>query len=361
MAENMLDSRVMEVNHGPDRPGSVRSVRVLGTVAASQEAVPKPDDGLTEDPVRQYLAEVGRYELLTAADEVELCQRIEAGLMATHMLGVGSEADISVEADQGELTELAAIGAAAMESMINANLRLVVSMAKGYQGNGLDLLDLIQEGNLGLMQAVRKFDYRMGNKFSTYATIKIRQAISRGIANQGRTIRVPVHMSDRLEGLKRVKADMALGLGREPNAEELAHGLGIEVPRLKELRDYELRTRLSSLDMPVGGDNDTKTLGDILGGTLVGGEDTDPHRAAEAARACDALGELLHELGERDEAILRAYYGLGDVSDKPMSLEEIGAQLGMTRQGVGEVVRRATARLKVYVREDPYSLLRERG
>ena len=260
----------------------------------------------TTDSLQLFLNEAGRYPLLTAAEEVELSKRVEAG------------------------------DPAAKEKMINSNLRLVVSIAKKYQGHGLSLLDLIQEGVIGLIRAVEKFDWRRGFKFSTYATWWIRQAVQRGVANKSRTIRIPVHIAERETRIGRAERDLSAKLGRPPTDEEIAVAAKVSLKHLKEVR--EAARAVTSLDKPLGDDNDA-SIGDLVGGgNLVEDE-------VEISLTETTLHKALETLPEREREVLRLRYGLG--TEEPKSLEEIGRRLGLTRERVRQIEGHALSRLAV--------------
>ena len=260
----------------------------------------------TTDSLQLFLNEAGRYPLLTAAEEVELSKHVEAG------------------------------DPAAKEKMINSNLRLVVSIAKKYQGHGLSLLDLIQEGVIGLIRAVEKFDWRRGFKFSTYATWWIRQAVQRGVANKSRTIRIPVHIAERETRIGRAERDLSAKLGRPATDEEIAVAAKISLKHLKEVR--EAARAVTSLDKPLGDDNDA-SIGDLVGSqNLV--EDEVEISLSEAT-----LHKALETLPEREREVLRLRYGLG--AEEPTSLEEIGRRLGLTRERVRQIEGHALSRLAV--------------
>ena len=261
----------------------------------------------TTDSLQLFLNEAGRYPLLTAAEEVELAKRIEAG------------------------------DAAAKETMINSNLRLVVSIAKKYQGHGLSLLDLIQEGVIGLIRAAEKFDWRRGFKFSTYATWWIRQAVQRGVANKSRTIRIPVHIAERETRIGRAERELSAKLGRPPTDEEIAAAAKISLKHLKEVR--EAARAVTSLDKPLGDDNDA-SIGDLVGDTANLVEEE-----VEVSLTETTLHTALQTLPERDREVLRLRYGLD--SEEPKSLEEIGRVLGLTRERVRQIERQALERLAV--------------
>ncbi len=286
------------------------------------------------DLVRVYLNGIGRTALLTAADEVELAKRIEAGLYAQNILGGGTKLG---PARKRDLTAVARQGHAARQRLLEANLRLVVSLAKRYTGRGMPLLDLIQEGNLGLIRAMEKFDYAKGFKFSTYATWWIRQAITRGMADQSRTIRLPVHLVEQVNKLARIKRELHQQLGREATDDELANESGIPVEKIADLLDHSRDP--VSLDMPVGTDEEAP-LGDFI-------EDSD---AADAESA--VISGLLHSdifsvlatLDEREQQVIRLRYGLDD--GQPRTLDQIGKLFGLSRERVRQIEREVMGKLR---------------
>jgi len=266
-----------------------------------------PEGVSLDDPVRMYLKEIGRVPLLTAENEVELAKRIEAG----------------EEEAKRRLTE--------------ANLRLVVSIAKRYVGRGMLFLDLIQEGNLGLLKAVEKFDYRKGYKFSTYATWWIRQAITRAIADQARTIRIPVHMVETINKLIRISRQLLQRLGREPTADEIAKEMGITEDRVREIQ--KIAQEPVSLETPIGEEEDSH-LGDFI-------EDQDAPAPAEAASFSllkEQLEEVLGSLSEREERVLRLRFGLDD--GRQRTLEEVGYVFGVTRERIRQIEAKALRKLR---------------
>jgi RNA polymerase primary sigma factor len=286
------------------------------------------------DPVRLYLNEIGRYPLLTGQQEVELAMDVERGNKAAERLA--SEADLTAE-DQALLEHELLAGREAHRQLVQSNLRLVVSLARRYAGRGMALLDLIQEGNVGLMRAVERFDYRRGFKFSTYATWWIRQSISRAIADQGRTIRMPVHVLDAVNKLTRAQRELTQTLGRAPTTEELAADLDLEVDRVMELSRIAMDT--VSLETPVGEDDDG-TLGDLV-------EDVDSEMPAEAASFAslqDQLALALEGLNEREREVLIMRFGLAD--GRMRTLEEVGAHFKVTRERVRQLETKALAKLR---------------
>jgi len=287
----------------------------------------------TSDLVRIYLREIGRVPLLTAEDEVELAKAIEAGLFAEEKLGGGIPI---LGAVHGDLELLVYEGIRAKQRLIEANLRLVVSIAKRYIGRGLVFLDLIQEGNLGLIRAVEKFDYTRGYKFSTYATWWIRQAITRAIADQARTIRVPVHMVETINKLARVQRQLHQELGREATTEEIAAEMGLEPERVAEIQ--RIAQEPVSLQSPIG--EEESDLGDFI-------EDADavvPMEAAAFIMLQDQLERVLEQLAERDRRIIQLRFGLLD--GHPRTLEEVGREFGVTRERIRQIESKTLAKLR---------------
>jgi RNA polymerase nonessential primary-like sigma factor len=286
------------------------------------------------DLVRVYLNGIGKRALLTAEQEVELAKRIEAGVFAQHMLDTAKSLPPK---RRSELSALIRDGRVAKNHLLEANLRLVVSLAKRYTGRGMPLLDLIQEGNLGLIRAVEKFDYAKGYKFSTYATWWIRQAITRGMADQSRTIRLPVHLVEQVNKLARVKRDLHQQLGREATHEELAAECGLAPEKVADLLDHARDP--VSLDMPVGTDEDAP-LGDFI-------EDSDASDAESAVISGllqDDLRRVLATLDEREQAVIRLRYGLED--GQPKTLDQIGKEFGLSRERVRQIEREVMSKLR---------------
>jgi len=265
------------------------------------------------DPVRLYLRDIGRVSLLTAAEEVTLAKRIEHN-------------DLAARAE-----------------LVEANLRLVVSVAKRYTGRGLGLLDLVQEGNLGLMRAVERFDYRRGYKFSTYATWWIRQSITRALADQGRTIRVPVHMVDTINRLHRVQRHLLQELGREPTDAEIGKELGVDEERVREIR--KIAQEPISLETPLGEDEDSR-LGDLVEDRVA----ASPGDAVATRMRGEELAHLLGALGERERKVLELRFGLD--GEEPRTLEEVGRRFGVTRERIRQIEARALAKLQAERRSE---------
>lgn len=292
--------------------------------------------GATADPVKDYLKQIGKVALLNAAEEVELAMRIEAGLFAEEKLSSMSKDEIRSTLGR-ELSWVAKDGQRAKSHLLGANLRLVVSLAKRYTGRGMQFLDLIQEGNLGLIRAVEKFDYTKGFKFSTYATWWIRQAITRAMADQARTIRIPVHMVEVINKLARVQRQMLQDLGREPTPEELSRELDMTPEKVIEVQKYGREP--ISLHTPLGEDGDSE-FGDLI-------EDT------EAVVPADAVGftmlqkqleSLLDSLSEREAGVIRMRFGLGD--GMPKTLDQIGDTFGVTRERIRQIESKTMAKLR---------------
>jgi RNA polymerase primary sigma factor len=288
----------------------------------------------TSDPVRMYLKEIGRVPLLTAEEEVDLAKRVEAGLFASEKLttartiAAGLRRDLELIERDGQL---------AKKRLIEANLRLVVSIAKRYVGRGMLFLDLIQEGNLGLIRAVEKFDYTKGYKFSTYATWWIRQAITRAIADQARTIRIPVHMVETINKLVRIQRQLLQDLGREPTPEEIGAEMELPPERVREIQ--KLSQEPVSLETPIGEEDDSN-LGDFI-------EDSDavvPIDAASFILLQEQLDSILHTLSEREKKVIQLRFGLTD--GHPRTLEEVGKEFGVTRERIRQIESKTLSKLR---------------
>jgi RNA polymerase primary sigma factor len=287
------------------------------------------------DPVKMYLHEIGRYKLLTAQQEVELAMQMEAGLRAAKRLE--DEAEHLVMEDRVLLERAVRKGSAAHDRLVESNLRLVVSIARNYVGRGMPMLDLIQEGNLGLIRAVERFDYRKGFKFSTYASWWIRQAITRAIADQARTIRVPIHVVEMITKLTRAQRDLSQQYGREPTIEEIASEMDLDPDRVNELS--QIAQNPVSLETPVGEEEDS-TLGDFV-------EDGDAEVPVEAATfrlLQDYLAHALEGLNERERQVLIMRFGLED--GRVRTLEEVGEHFRVTRERVRQLETKALAKLR---------------
>ena len=287
-----------------------------------------------DDSISLYLKEIGRIPLLTAEQEVSLAKRMEAGRLSKRQLG--NNRNLSYE-ERADLSAIVRDGKSAQEHLIKANSRLVVSVAKKYVGRGVPFLDLIQEGNIGLIRAVNKFDYRRGYKFSTYATWWIRQAVTRAIADQGRTIRVPVHMYEQINRLARVSRQLVQELGRDPTVEEIAGELGVSPKKVE--RTIKVSQRPLSLEMPVGEEDDS-FLGDFI-------EDNDapsPTDQASQQLLRDQIDDIFVSLTPREVRILQLRFGL--VDGYSYTLEEVGKKFGVTRERIRQIEAQALGRLR---------------
>jgi RNA polymerase nonessential primary-like sigma factor len=296
------------------------------------------------DLVRVYLNGIGKTALLTAAQEVDLARRIEAGVFAQHVLDAAKEEGRTLERQYAaDLRTVVRDGHSARNHLLEANLRLVVSLAKRYTGRGMPLLDLIQEGNLGLIRAVEKFDYTKGFKFSTYATWWIRQAITRGMADQARTIRLPVHLVEQVNKLARIRRDLHQKLGRDATHEELAAESGIAEERISDLLDHARDP--VSLDMPVGSDEEAP-----LGDFIEDGESADAETTVISHLLHDDLRRVLATLEDREQHVIRMRYGLDD--GQPCTLDQIGRRFGLSRERVRQIERETMTKLRDPQRAD---------
>ena len=293
---------------------------------------------LTGDPVRMYLKEIGKVDLLTAAEEVDLAMKIEAGLDAADKLEKQEAGEIELtRAEMRRLMRVEQVGLDAKQALISANLRLVVSIAKRYVGRGMLFLDLIQEGNLGLIRAVEKFDYEKGFKFSTYATWWIRQAIPRAIADQARTIRIPVHMGETINKLVRVQRQLLQDLGRDPTPEEIGAEMDMSADRVREIQ--KISQEPVSLETPIGEEEDSQ-LGDFI-------EDAQavvPADAASFSMLQEQLTQVLDGLAERERKVIELRFGLED--GHPRTLEEVGREFGVTRERIRQIESKTLAKLR---------------
>ena len=290
--------------------------------------------GATADPVKDYLKQIGKVALLNAELEVELAKRIEAGLFAEEKLATAKSL---APAERRDLSWVVKDGARAKSHLLEANLRLVVSLAKRYTGRGMQFLDLIQEGNLGLIRAVEKFDYTKGYKFSTYATWWIRQAITRAMADQARTIRIPVHMVEVINKLARVQRQLLQDLGREPTPEELAAELDMTPEKVVEVQKYGREP--ISLSTPLGEDGDSE-FGDLI-------EDTEavvPADAVGFTMLQQELERVLDSLHPREAGVIRSRFGLGD--GVQMTLDQIGEKFGVTRERIRQIESKTMSKLR---------------
>ncbi len=325
-AESVVDVLLAKGVEIVDEDDAADAPAVSGTSAA----VP-----VSADAVRVYLRQIGRRPLLTADDEVRLAARVETGVFAAERL-----ADRGSDSARGdvELSQLIEDGAQAKAELIEANLRLVVSIAKRYTGRGVPFLDLIQEGNLGLIRAVEKFDYTKGYKFSTYATWWIRQAVSRAVADQARTVRIPVHVVETMSRVQRAQRTLHQQLLREPTMDELSAATGLSPERCRELLD--LLPEPVSLQASVG-DSDAATLGDLVQDTDL----TGPDEQVSQGLLQDHVARLLSEaLGEREVRVVQLRYGLAD--GEPRTLEEVGREFGVTRERARQIEAKCLAKLR---------------
>ena len=293
---------------------------------------------LTGDPVRMYLKEIGKVPLLTAAQEIDLAMKIDAGLDAAKRLEDAYDAGQALDrAEKRRLNRIEQVGLDAKQQLVEANLRLVVSIAKRYVGRGMLFLDLIQEGNLGLIRAVEKFDYTKGFKFSTYATWWIRQAITRAIADQARTIRIPVHMVETINKLIRVQRGLLQELGREPTPDEIGEQMEMTADRVREI--LKISQEPVSLETPIGEEEDSQ-----LGDFIEDGEAVVPPDAASFSMLQEQLSKVLDGLAERERKVIELRFGL--VDGHPRTLEEVGREFGVTRERIRQIESKTLCKLR---------------
>ena len=308
-------------------------VREDDPAGADADDPPEHEAGPSSDPVRLYLRSIGRVPLLTAEQEVDLAKRIEAGLFAADRAGTCADPEL-----RGELAWLAQDGVRAKAGLVEANLRLVVSIAKRYVGRGMPFLDLVQEGNLGLIRAVEKFDYARGFKFSTYATWWIRQAVTRALADQGRTIRIPVHLVETINKLVRVQRTLLQVLGRDPTPEELGRELDLPVAKILDLQ--KIAREPVSLETPIGAEDDAQ-----LGDMIEDGDAVMPGEAITFLLLQEQIAQVLHGLSPREQEVLELRYGLRDGT--PHTLEEVGRAFGVTRERIRQIEAKTLAKLRL--------------
>ena len=339
--ESIEDHDIKVAKLADSEMGSVRKKRSRARTSRSRSRVRGIDAStvmLTGDPVRMYLKEIGKVDLLTAADEVDLAMKIEAGLQATEQLEAAEDGELELSrAEKRRLMRVEQVGLDAKQALISANLRLVVSIAKRYVGRGMLFLDLIQEGNLGLIRAVEKFDYEKGFKFSTYATWWIRQAITRAIADQARTIRIPVHMVETINKLVRVQRQLLQDLGRDPTPEEIGKEMDMSADRVREIQ--KISQEPVSLETPIGEEEDSQ-LGDFI-------EDSQavvPPDAASFSMLQEQLGQVLDSLADRERKVIELRFGL--VDGHPRTLEEVGREFGVTRERIRQIESKTLAKLR---------------
>jgi RNA polymerase primary sigma factor len=350
-AEDLADVEVEEILVGVEElvgvveeegaPSGARVEDVVWDEEESQvlrQARKDAELALSADSVRAYLKQIGKVALLNAEEEVELAKRIEAGLYAAERIRSAEDAPDQLSPQlRRDLRWIVRDGERANNQLLEANLRLVVSLAKRYTGRGMPFLDLIQEGNLGLIRAVAKFDYAKGYKFSTYATWWIRQAISRAMADQARTIRIPVHMVEVINKLSRIRRELLQDLGREPNLDELAKEMDTTPEKVLEIRQYAREP--ISLDQTIGDEGDSQ-LGDFI-------EDSQAVVAVDAASFTllrDQLQSVLGTLSEREASVVRLRFGLTD--GQPRTLDEIGHVHGVTRERIRQIETKTMSKLR---------------
>ena len=336
IVRGLAESGVEVVSEEP----SVEDLKAEEIEEADDDPGPSLDDAgpsASADLVRVYLREIGRVALLTAAEEVDLAKRVEAGVFAAERLEQ-LERDGALGADlRRDLLAVVGDGQRAKQRLIESNLRLVVSIAKRYAGRGLPFLDLIQEGNLGLIRAVEKFDYTRGFKFSTYASWWIRQAVSRAVADQARTIRIPVHMVETVNRILRAQRLLVQSLGRDPSAAEIAVQVDMPAERVEEIK--RLAMEPVSLHSPVG-EEEGSELGDLIEDS----ESVPPAELVSAGLLASHVEAVLTHLGDREREVVRMRYGLTD--GEPRTLEEVGRAFGVTRERVRQIEAKSLAKLR---------------
>ena len=353
-ADDEFDDEVSVVD-GEDDPEASESASEAKAVNEALRSVPRPKTKrrssrararrqdasaimLTGDPVRMYLKEIGKVDLLTAAEEVDLAMKIEAGTEAMAKLEAAEAGEIELDRrEMRRLMRVEQVGLEAKQALISANLRLVVSIAKRYVGRGMLFLDLIQEGNLGLIRAVEKFDYTKGFKFSTYATWWIRQAITRAIADQARTIRIPVHMVETINKLVRVQRQLLQDLGRDPTPEEIGAEMGMTADRVREIQ--KISQEPVSLETPIGEEEDSQ-LGDFIEDSTA----VAPPEAASDSMLREQLEQVLDGLADRERKVIKFRFGLED--GHPRTLEEVGREFGVTRERIRQIESKTLVKLR---------------
>ncbi|WP_439117150.1 RNA polymerase sigma factor SigB [Micromonospora lupini] len=324
---------VLQMTEHRTRPGTSTETNKPAEALTDLDAT--DERGISTDLVRAYLNGIGRTKLLSAAQEVDLARRIEAGLFADEKLATCTPVSEELRAD---LELIVAEGRAAKDHLLEANLRLVVSIAKRYTGRGMAFLDLIQEGNLGLIRAVEKFDYAKGYKFSTYATWWIRQAITRAMADQARTIRIPVHMVEQVNRMVRSRRELAVTLGREPTVAEVARALDISEFQVIELISYDREP--VSLDQAVGDDGES-ALGDFVASV---DPRTDPGEGAAQGELRNEVSIVLSTLSQREQAVIRLRFGLDD--GRQRTLDEVGREFGLSRERIRQIEKVTLLKLR---------------